>query len=909
VGGSDEIQEFQSNENQPVQTMNTTVPPHPTTSARSPGAHPILLPRRYRCRLPALTALALGLFTGQALAGVVVANGGFEVPPLPVDDLIRYSASIAGQGGSGWEFQNYFAGVTAKGSGFFDGVDAAIPEGSQFAVLQQWSGMHDDLAGFSQQIAGFSDGTYLVSFYAAGRQGYGGANPFTVDIDGLFLAFGGLSIITPRQTASGLPFQSYTSDPLALSGGTHTLRFRSAGPQDSSASFIDGVRLASIDVNQAGSVTAALGTVVLYKGPEAGGDDVALTISPAGPWTATANDPWLHLGAADQSGSGSATVAFTLDANPSATRRGTLMIAGRTLTITQFGAHALGTDARLVGPAAGVDSVTLAFGGGAKGWTATANAPWLHLKPGNQSGSGSTSVVFGFDANPGATRVGTLTVAGQTLTVTQAGSTYVAARPLITLASTELYGDAGIAVDGSGSVYFSSAGYGWDRGDSIVGVPAWLLKWASIDGQVSQVMSLDINPRVLRQGASVLVVDSAGDFYLGTSSNGGSSGIPGGIRHGWVCAIEKRSATDGTASVLLETDGGHPPPRIHGFAVDGPGNVYFSVSEEGVIKKRSAATAEVTTLFKMWHDHTSGVAVDGAGNVYISLDGNNLVRKWTAADDTVDTLIASGLRSPRGLAVDGSGNVYIADSENHAIKKWTAADGRLTTLVALGLELPQAVAVDANGGIYFTVGNEFGFQYRVLALANAFVDPGPILLTAAAGGDVLPAVLPASQNLRAPQFAPTSDQSWLTITGVADGVVSYSFEANDTSAARTAHISLLGTSVAITQVPAGTAPFAPTLIGPTWWSQGRFQLMFEGAAGASYSVLFSTNPALPLSEWTVAGSATAAIPRPFARLLSGAPAKSARWIGGTVPFQSVPFQFTDRPPSTSPSGFYRVVSP
>ena len=52
-------------------------------------------------------------------------------------------------------------------------------------------------------------------------------------------------------------------------------------------------------------------------------------------------------------------------------------------------------------------------------WTATANAAWLHLTLANQSGTGSTNVVFSFDANPGATRSGTLTIAGQTLTVTQ----------------------------------------------------------------------------------------------------------------------------------------------------------------------------------------------------------------------------------------------------------------------------------------------------------------------------------------------------------------------------------------------------------------------------------------------------------------------------------------------------------
>ena len=73
-----------------------------------------------------------------------------------------------------------------------------------------------------------------------------------------------------------------------------------------------------------------------------------------------------------------------------------------------------------------------------RAWTATANAAWLHLSPANQSGTGSTNVVFSFDANPGATRTGTLTIAGQTLTVTQAGSTYVAADPVTTLVSSGL---------------------------------------------------------------------------------------------------------------------------------------------------------------------------------------------------------------------------------------------------------------------------------------------------------------------------------------------------------------------------------------------------------------------------------------------------------------------------------------
>jgi trimeric autotransporter adhesin len=84
--------------------------------------------------------------------------------------------------------------------------------------------------------------------------------------------------------------------------------------------------------------------------------------------------------------------------------------------------NSLGTYALLEGPASGTNSdIVLATGA----WTATANDAWLHT---SASGSGNGLAVFTFDANPGATRTGTLTIAGQTLNVTQAGSNYVAAQ-------------------------------------------------------------------------------------------------------------------------------------------------------------------------------------------------------------------------------------------------------------------------------------------------------------------------------------------------------------------------------------------------------------------------------------------------------------------------------------------------
>ena len=94
----------------------------------------------------------------------------------------------------------------------------------------------------------------------------------------------------------------------------------------------------------------------------------------------------------------------------------------------------LGTTNRIEGFPAGSDSVVLVANGA---WTAATNTFWLHLSAANQNGTGSTNVIFTFDANPGATRTGTLTIAGLTLTVTQVGSTYVAANP-VTLVSSGL---------------------------------------------------------------------------------------------------------------------------------------------------------------------------------------------------------------------------------------------------------------------------------------------------------------------------------------------------------------------------------------------------------------------------------------------------------------------------------------
>jgi hypothetical protein len=184
--------------------------------------------------------------------------------------------------------------------------------------------------------------------------------------------------------------------------------------------------------------------------------------------------------------------------------------------------------------------------------------------------------------------------------------------------------------------------------------------------------------------------------------------------------------------------------------------------------------------------------------------------------------------------------------------------------------------VDGTGNVYFTdSGNN-----AVKELTYAFVDPTAKLESLAAGNDALPVVLPATENLGAP-FAPaSSDPSWLTISGITNGVVSFSF--TSTASTRTANISVLGQNTPVTQQAAsGATP--PTLMGVKILSNGTFQFSFTNNPSATFTVFSTTNLLLPVTNWTVAGTASN--------------------------ISSDLFQFTTVPVTNPPQRFYIIRSP
>ncbi|MEI6077517.1 MAG: BACON domain-containing carbohydrate-binding protein, partial [Verrucomicrobiota bacterium] len=496
---------------------------------------------------------------------------------------------------------------------------------------------------------------------------------------------------------------------------------------------------------------------------------VATTANLSGPFAPTSDQSWVTI-----AGANNCVVSFTFTANSSYfSRSANITVLGQKTSITQQSATqlSLGTTNLVEGPAASFDSVALAA---IIPWTATANATWLHLSAANQSGTGSTNVIFTFDANPGATRTGTLTIGSQTVFITQAGFTYVTVTNTTTLMSSGLSSPRGVAVDGTGNVYIA------DNGNNAI------KKWTTASNTVTTLVSSGLS------SPSGVAVDGAGNAYIADTGNN---------------AIKIWSAANSNINTLVSS--GLTSPT--GVAVDGAGNVYIADNGNSAIKKWTATNSIVTTLLSSGLSSPSGVAVDGAGNVYIVDFGNNAIKKWTSANSNVTTLVSSGLSSPTGVAVDGAGNVYIADNGNSAIKKWIAASNTVITLVS-GLNLPCSVAVDGAGNVYFADKN----NNTIKELPHAFVDSTPKLEGLSAGIDTLPAVVPSTINLSW-SFAPASDQAWLTISGVTNGVVSFAFTTNTSISSRSGNIILLGLNISITQQPVPQLSLGTTnlLEGPT----------------------------------------------------------------------------------------------
>ena len=407
----------------------------------------------------------------------------------------------------------------------------------------------------------------------------------------------------------------------------------------------------------------------------------------------------------------------------------------------------LGATSLLEGAGSGTSSVIVK---GSGGWSATSNDSWLQT---SSVGVGNGVSVFRFEANTGVTRTGTLTIGGATLTVTQAGASYVEANPLTTLVSSGLNRPQGIAVDSAGNVYIADwSGYA-------------LKEW---NAQTQKLITLHDFPRDTGYQLQGVAVDQAGNVYVSLSDSGRGE-------------LAEWNASTKAVTYLVKPTFGKPSllNRPQGLAVDAAGNVFIADRNLGQIKEWNVATRSLSTVVASGLSGPNDVAVDAAGNLDIACYQDNSILQWNAATQSLNTVIApySAVQRPLSVAVDASGNIYIGDQTDKPIKEWNAATQTLTTLVSTerpDSSLPFGLAVDAAGSVYF---DDFSNSF-VKVLTRAFVPTGTISENAQSGADYTLPVLPVTQSLTG-IFAPSmSNQSWLGVNGVSSGAIRFSFTAN-----------------------------------------------------------------------------------------------------------------------------------
>jgi uncharacterized protein (TIGR03437 family) len=152
------------------------------------------------------------------------------------------------------------------------------------------------------------------------------------------------------------------------------------------------------------------------------GGNFSLAVGTTCTWTATTTTPWVTLNAGGTTGNG--TLSYTVAPNNAvATRVGTIQINNQTYTVTDFGTgcnYVVAPMAANYNAKGGSGQVTVQTDSSCS-WSVQSPVPWINnFSVTNSSGSGAVS--YSVDPNTSSqSRTNMLTVAGQAITVNEAG--------------------------------------------------------------------------------------------------------------------------------------------------------------------------------------------------------------------------------------------------------------------------------------------------------------------------------------------------------------------------------------------------------------------------------------------------------------------------------------------------------
>ena len=635
--------------------------------------------------------------------------------------------------------------------------------------------------------------------------------------------------------------------------------------------------------------TATLSPTGVAVDPAPATGSIAVSIPAGCTWTATDDASWVSI-TSGASGTGNGTVAYSIGTNPNTTQRtATITVAGQSFGITQAGvvcSTTISPTASSPTSAGGPGTVAVTANAGSCAWTSTSTASWIAIT-GGASGTGSGSVSYNVAANTLTTsRTGTMTIAGQTMTVTQSGApcNYTISPTVANLGPSTSTNTVAVSSP-SGCAWTATENATWI---SITERNPWIRKrdgnlWRHCqpDDHAAQRGDDDRRPDVQRQSGGPdlhLHADTGGGVGIGDRDDrhGGRRGagrlrmdgdVVGAVgddyerrerqreRHGRLLggrerddqsahrgAHDRRSAVhDYTSRRAMHLRGYTATPSLP--ASGGPGTVTLTTQ---------AGCAWTATTSAAWI--TIGGTGTGTGsdaiNYTVAVNPNPTARSGTiAVGGQIVTLSQAAAPcnytlSPGSISVGSDAATGTFSIAATAGCSWNA------TSSAPWLSITTPASGSGNGSIGYSVGANPNTSVRTgtisvggqsftvtqaAVVCSTAISPTASSPTSAGG----PGTVAVTANAGSCAWTSTSTASWITITGGASGTgsgsVSYNVAANTLTTSRTGTMTIAGQTMTVTQ---GGAPcnyaISPTVanLGP---STSTNTVAVTSAAGCAWT--------------------------------------------------------------------------
>jgi uncharacterized protein (TIGR03437 family) len=444
-------------------------------------------------------------------------------------------------------------------------------------------------------------------------------------------------------------------------------------------------------------------------GSSAGNGTLTLSLATAAPWTATSSANWLTV--APSSGTGNATLTYTIAANVStSSRAASINVAGRTFSVLQRGTNGNYTPWASAGNAQGVTIAgtgEAAFGGdGGPGPLAFLRYPQTIAVDRNANvyiADGANQRLRKVDSRTGIIS----TIAGNGFAGQAIEGAVATSSPMADILN--------IAVDSASNVYIADSSY------------QRILRIDAVSAKISTVVNTALYGPF---GPYGLAFDSNDNLYY---SDGSNRIQKVDIISGMVTTVAGNgsagSGGDGGAATLASLN----PSR--GLALDSQGNLYFSDAANGRVRKVDSSTGIISTVAgngccgargdggpatAASLNQPGAIALDRSGNLFISDNSPSLIRRVDALTGIISTVAGGGsletnapalstlLRNPLGLAVDSNGGLYVSDSQNHRVRffDYTTPAGPRPALTGIVSSVDALATPFAPGSLVQVTGSQ-----------------------------------------------------------------------------------------------------------------------------------------------------------------------------------------------------------